>query len=366
MAYGGDVNRGPFLNGINWTFNAIALVTVILRLASHYMLEKQGLRSDDGFIILAMAVNIARSIFVNVCVSMGFGRHLKELLEEDPIHATKTLRLIVALQAIGLWTFTLPKLPVVALLVNLFGKRDKRIQIILYSSVTALVMLVFVMTITTFVQCTPVSAQWTLKGKCWPRSVNVNLGYLAGSYSAFLDFAFALYPVLQISKLQMERSRKVVLASSLSLGFLACITTVYKLTTIHSILNVGDPTWATIPLEVWNSVEGTALIMAASIPLTRPLMILVIQGFRDLTYRITGGTSASRPAKSTQNAPRERINKSNNHRRLGSRETTVGSHDDILLLEAQRSQEADHLESNSRRPNGSEIFKTVDVHISRR
>lgn len=331
MAYGGDVNRGPFLNAINWSFNAIALTAVILRFASHYLRENQSWRNDEAFIILAMAVNLARAIYVNVCISMGFGRHFFVLLKEDPIETTKLLRLLVILQAIGLWTFTLPKLPVVALLVNLFGQHNRRLKIILYAAVSLLGVFIFIMTITTFVQCTPVSANWTEEGKCWPRSVNVNLGYFAGSYSAFLDFAFALYPILQISKLQMERSTKIVLASSLSLGFLACITTLYKLTTIHSILDVGDPTWATVPLEVWNSVEGTLLIMAASVPLTRPLMVFAFQGFKDLTYRITG-TSASRTQKSTQNSTTSRINKSNNHRRLGS--SNGPSKDDILLLDS--------------------------------
>ncbi|TVY82052.1 hypothetical protein LSUE1_G002175 [Lachnellula suecica] len=389
MSYGGNTNRGPFLNVINWVFNAIALVTVILRLASHYLREKGRWTNDDAFIILAMvsvvwslhlktgqmlnqllqqAANLARTIYVNVCISMGFGKHLLPMLEEDPVHATKLLRLLVILQAIGLWTFTLPKLPVVALLVNLFGKNNRKIAYILYSAVGGLVLLVFIMTITTFVQCDPVSANWTLKGKCWPKYVNVDLGYLAGSYSAFLDFALALYPILQISRLQMERGKKIVLACSLSLGFLACITTIYKLTTISSILDVGDPTWATVPLEVWNSVEGTTLIMAASIPLTRPLMVFVAHGFRDLTYRLTGNSSASRSAKSTGVSNRSGTGHGySSHRRLPSdgQGRPLNSRDDILLRSQGYPADDDLESNNSHHQINSGIYKTVDVQVNR-
>ena len=89
---------------------------------------------------------------------MGFGRHLHDLLEESPIATTQLLRLLVILQAIGLWTFTLPKLPMAALLVRLFGTKRK-IRIILYSMAGVLVVLAAILTITTFVQCSPIAAQ---------------------------------------------------------------------------------------------------------------------------------------------------------------------------------------------------------------
>ncbi|ESZ99288.1 hypothetical protein SBOR_0329 [Sclerotinia borealis F-4128] len=387
MAYGGDVNRGPFLTTINWVFNAIALVAVILRLASHHWRESQGWKKDDAFIILAMvswnsslyqtsslvpelntcyakqAANLARAIYVDITISYGLGRHLEVLLEENPIHAVKLLRLMVILQAIGLWTFTLPKLPVVALLVNIFGRSSKRLAIILYSAVTALILLVIVLTITTFVQCTPVSANWTGKGKCWSKNINLDLGYLAGAYSAFLDFALALYPVLRVSHLQMERSRKILLAGSLSLGFIAGIITAYKLSTISSITNVADPTWATVPLEVWNSVEGTALILAASIPLTRPLLISFFHGFQAFTSRLSS-SRASQTTKVSNSSFSRGTNKSSNHKRLPSGEAQNSTDDDILLYENPGFQNHSDVESGHHRQSGSGIYKTVDFVVN--
>lgn len=127
-------------------------------------------------------VNLARAIYVSVCIYRGFGRHLHVLLEADPVATTKLLRLLVILQAIGLWTFTIPKLPVAALLIRLFETTTKRLRYVLYSSVGALLAWALVVTITTFVQCTPRAAQWnpTVRGTCWDRHINLDLGYVLG------------------------------------------------------------------------------------------------------------------------------------------------------------------------------------------
>ena len=127
-------------------------------------------------------MNLARAIYVSVCIHKGFGRHLDVLLEADPVATTKLLRLLVILQAIGLWTITIPKLPVAALLIRLFETTTKRLRYVLYSSVGALLAWALVVTVTTFVQCTPRAAQWntTIRGTCWDRNVNLDLGYVLG------------------------------------------------------------------------------------------------------------------------------------------------------------------------------------------
>jgi hypothetical protein len=68
-------------------------------------------------------------------------------------------------------------------------------------------------------QCGPWLPCWRLNPPLSLRTI-LSLLIFVSAYSAFLDFAFALYPVLQISKLQMERSKKIILGGSMSLGFL--------------------------------------------------------------------------------------------------------------------------------------------------
>jgi hypothetical protein len=92
------------------------------------------------------------------------------------------------------------------------------------------------MTIVTFVQCNPVEKNWNpeVPGTCWNPKIYLHMGYFSGcmhsvqagcaytntivAYSGTLDFIYALYPVFQVSTLQIERSRKIVIAVSFSLG----------------------------------------------------------------------------------------------------------------------------------------------------
>ena len=140
---------------------------------------------DNRLCVLPKLVNFARAIYVSFCIRKGFGQHLHVLLEEDPIATTKLLRLLVILQTVGLWTFTLPKLPVAVLLVRLFGTTTKRLAQVLYFLVGFLLLWTILVSITAWAQCQPAAAQWDLrvKGTCWNKAINVDLGYFLGGKS---------------------------------------------------------------------------------------------------------------------------------------------------------------------------------------
>ncbi|PHH76380.1 hypothetical protein CDD80_1562 [Ophiocordyceps camponoti-rufipedis] len=277
MSYGGDVNRGPFLDVINWLFCSIALAFVALRLISRNLREEQGRWGfDETCLLFAMAVILARSIYITYCIRLGFGRHLHPLLEADVRETVRLTRHLVILEALSLWTWALPKLPVAILLYRIFGKFRRGLGAILYSLVALLIAIVVVQTVVTFVKCHPISKNWnpTVPGRCWNPDIYTDIGYFAGAYSAALDFGLAFFASTQVFSLQMSKSRKMLIAASLSLGIPAGVTTCIKLAMIAS-LNTSDITYSTVPLEVWNSVEGCALIVAASVPATRPVMRLL-------------------------------------------------------------------------------------------
>ncbi|RDA89841.1 hypothetical protein CP533_6960 [Ophiocordyceps camponoti-saundersi (nom. inval.)] len=293
MSYGGDVNRGPFLDVINWVFCAIALAFVALRLVSRNLREEQGRWGfDETCLIFAVAVILARSIYITYCIHLGFGRHLHPLLEADVGETVRLTRHLVILEALSLWTWALPKLPVAILLYRIFGKFKRGLGIILYSLVAFLIAIVVVQTVVTFVKCQPISKNWnpTVPGRCWNPDIYTDIGYFAGAYSAALDFGLALFASTQVFGLQMEKSRKMLIAASLSLGIPAGVTTCIKLAMIAS-LNTSDITYSTVPLEVWNSVEGCALMVAACVPATRPVMRLLGKRLGEWRSLISGRKS---------------------------------------------------------------------------
>ncbi|RCI14041.1 hypothetical protein L249_8039 [Ophiocordyceps polyrhachis-furcata BCC 54312] len=269
--------------------------SVALRLISRNLREEQGRWGfDETCLIFAMAVVLARSVYITYCIHLGFGRHLHPLLEADVVGTVWLTRHLVILEALSLWTWALPKLPVAILLFRIFGKFKRGLGIILYSLVAFLIAIVVVQTVVTFVKCQPISKNWnpTVPGRCWNTDIYTDIGYFAGAYSAALDFGFALFASTQVFGLQMERSRKMLIAASLSLGIPAGVTTCIKLAMIAS-LNTSDITYSTVPLEVWNSVESCALMVAACVPATRPVMRLLGKRLGEWRSLISGRKSHS-------------------------------------------------------------------------
>jgi len=121
MACGGDDDRRAFALTVNWVFTCISSFAVTLWLVSRRLLERTRLEIDDGLILFAMLVILTRTIWLSVNVSMGFGRHLLVLLKEDPITTAKLSPSSYGLTALSLWTFIIPKLPVVALIIRLLS-----------------------------------------------------------------------------------------------------------------------------------------------------------------------------------------------------------------------------------------------------
>ena len=182
MAYGGDEDRRAFALTINWVFTCISLSAVTLRLVSRRLLERTRMEIDDGMIVVAMLVILARTVWLSVNVSMGFGRHLLELLKEDPVTAAKLSPSSYGLTGLSLWTFVFPKVPVVALIIRLFVTNNKRIGHYLWASLAFLFIWNSIMTVLTFVKCDPVERNWNprIPGKCWNPNIYLSMGYFSG------------------------------------------------------------------------------------------------------------------------------------------------------------------------------------------
>jgi hypothetical protein len=200
MAYGGDVDRRAFALTINWVFTCISIgrtdatcylvpalclpttAAVTLRIVSRRLLDRIHLDLDDGMILFAMAVILTRTIWLTINVSMGFGKHLHVLLKEDVLTTIKLGKSSYGLTALSLWTFVLPKVPVVALLVRLFTTNGKRLSRTLWSTLAVLIVWNGIMTILTFVKCDPVRKNWQpqVLGKCWDPRIYLYMGYFSG------------------------------------------------------------------------------------------------------------------------------------------------------------------------------------------
>jgi hypothetical protein len=101
------------------------------------------------------------------------------------------------------------------------------------------------------------------------------------------DVLFATIPIPLIWKLQLNARTKISLIVILSLGWFACAAAIVKAVQQFNVLN--DPDWTVHDsFNVWNYIEFTIGIMAASLPSLKPLVVTLLDGARAIT---SGGRS---------------------------------------------------------------------------
>ena len=164
-------------------------------------------------------------------VSHGLGRHVVHL---QPHQISNTLYLSAILQP---FSYVLPKLAVVMLIIKLMGPKKPRIWF-LFSIFTILAIASALCAIFVFVQRDPPSHFWnpTEPAKCWPPNVLKNLTVFAGcesfiskrlgsvikrlAWSAFVDLSLALFPMTVFWNLKIKGSRKIGIFTIMGLGIL--------------------------------------------------------------------------------------------------------------------------------------------------
>lgn len=89
-------------------------------------------------------------------------------------------------------------------------------------------------------------------------------------FNIITDVLFATLPIPLIWKLQINMRTKISLIAVLSLGWFACAAAIVKAALQYRILE--DPDWSVHDsFMIWNYIELTIGIVAASLPALRPL-----------------------------------------------------------------------------------------------
>ena len=142
------------------------------------------------------------------------------------------------------------------------------------NGLTVLTVLSCLYSIFLFVQCTPAFALWTdVPGaRCWSPLVIEYTGIVSSVFSAFVDLNLAIYPIFIMRRLQMELRKKISICILMGLGISATVCAGFKIPHLRDQTE-PDITWAVIPLACWTSAEVNLVMIAASVPLLRPLWL---------------------------------------------------------------------------------------------
>ncbi|KAF9885465.1 hypothetical protein FE257_012901 [Aspergillus nanangensis] len=184
-------------------------------------------------------------------------------------------------QFIALFAIGTAKLSIVSFLTHIHGYQSKtRVAILWFLGVSGLLVNVVAAVLALF-QCSPVQALWaaTQPGNCPGRQRIQIFGYIQGAYSAFVDFALALYPIMLFAKVQaFSIATRVGLCVLMGFGLAsagACaIVKTIKLTLLTELHNV---THTLADVVLWNETEMWVVFIVSCIPPTKVFFTLIIR-----------------------------------------------------------------------------------------
>ncbi|KAG8162236.1 hypothetical protein KVR01_008001 [Diaporthe batatas] len=202
-------DRAVALMAISWLFTSFAIVTMTFRL---YLRQKffPSIASDDWLMLLALAFHVVFQVFLTMCCVAGLGRPLETMGIQDLIDMTKWAWFTTPGSILA---STIARISIAMVFYQVFnGRQWFRWLMISYTSFLVVVgMLNFIFV---WVQAKPVQALWdfrvpaTYRMEQLPQKVVTCILTITYTLS---DIIYTVFPIIFISKLNMNRARKLQL-----------------------------------------------------------------------------------------------------------------------------------------------------------
>ncbi|KXJ90786.1 hypothetical protein Micbo1qcDRAFT_204850 [Microdochium bolleyi] len=274
-------DRGPLILGTICAVTALSTFFSAGRLWVRGRLKGK-LLLDDYLIAISVLCTWLTVVFQFLAVRSGNGRHIHTLTTEEQAGVAHWT--IIGFVP-GIVSFATPKLATIDLLCRiLLPSRRHRIFLWVLGWTCWIQLMVTVVFL--FVKCDgshpalAVSRSPTKAGleNCLDPWVNINYDIYTGAFSAFVDFYLAAYPTIVLCKLRLSLEKKIGLSIALGFGFISTIVAVYK--------------YDSSTLVIWTCVEGSTIIIAACIPILKPLLDYARAGCSQATASVRGGFSS--------------------------------------------------------------------------
>ncbi|KAK1750344.1 hypothetical protein QBC47DRAFT_455275 [Echria macrotheca] len=243
----------------------VSLLLMVLRFFCKARYDKR-FGWDDHLLAASWITLLTYAVVTISAVSFGIGRR-KALI--PAINLVQALKLLYVGRFFGIIALAISKTSFAVTLLHL--ARGTWQRAIIWFIIISLNVVMWTCAFSLFFQCNPVHKAWDLgaPGTCWPSQIQVNISIGASAYSAAMDFALALFPVILIWHLQMGNKEKFGVLIAMSLGVFAGIIAIVKTYFITGSSRSSDFTFTSADLLIWSGTETAVTIMAASIPFLR-------------------------------------------------------------------------------------------------
>ncbi|CAI6277648.1 unnamed protein product [Periconia digitata] len=259
----------PALEGVMWSLAPVAIVIVSLRFYARIRIIHH-VGWDDWLMLLSIVLMLKNSAFVQVSIHYGLGRHIGTL---EKSRAQKAIMWDYLAQPSAIMAPTFGRISFVLTIMTLIGNSRTRRSILWFILVTQMLVNVLCFSMI-LAQCKPVALLWdkSLEGECWDLRAQEYFGYFQGAYNSATDLVLAIWPAYVFWHLNMKRSMKISISLLMGIGVFAMVGSIVKTIYLSSVGSADDYTFNTAYLVIWWSVENYAVIIAASIPMLRPLV----------------------------------------------------------------------------------------------
>ncbi|KAH7120910.1 hypothetical protein B0J11DRAFT_51864 [Dendryphion nanum] len=288
--------NAPEILAITATFFGLAAAVVVLRCYVRVVMLKI-FKFEDWLMVLAMCLAAAVFAFMKIETDLGLGRHFMAMLM-DPVKYMQFAKILYVHSIIVMVALSTVKISIAFFLLRLSDRAGLYAKF-LYGVIVFIILMTIACALTLIFQCLPVEAAWDYRlrpppfgfgtAKCYDMIVFRNLGLMNSSFNIVTDVLFATLPIPLIWQLQLNLRTKISLILVLSLGWFACAAATVKAVLQFNVLNDFDWTVHN-SFNVWNYIELTVGIMAASLPTLKPLFNWFLETARAIT---SGGTRRS-------------------------------------------------------------------------
>ncbi|KAL3451749.1 hypothetical protein BJX65DRAFT_304333 [Aspergillus insuetus] len=259
---------------IIWAEFACCTLVLALRVYSQFFIVRRP-AADDFVMIGAWTLQLVASAISSVSAAWGLGTYFGALALEQRRNIAKFAFVFLPFGVFG------PMLGRVSFI--LFIRSSVVVEVfhlrrwLLWALLVLQVVLNVVPVIMEFTQCFPVESLWDAsegEESCGEASSVQYYVYFQGAFNAFTDLILILIGVLVVIRLQLPLYTKIVLSVVLSFGVFAMAATILKSIQLR-ILRRHDMSYGYAMWNIWSLTEGAVVIMAASAPRLRAMLLVL-------------------------------------------------------------------------------------------
>ncbi|KAL4862151.1 hypothetical protein BDV12DRAFT_49687 [Aspergillus spectabilis] len=252
---------------VNCVFLPMAFIALGIRLWTRTFIAR-GFRWDDFLMIIAFLMSCVLSAVTLDMLKWGLGVHGWDV----PIShlSPMFLKLNVAAAIIYCVGTGFLKVSVLLFYMRIFPSRNFHSAVWVLVGIAAGYNIASVL-VNVFA-CSPIVKSWDVRitgGSCINRPVfyfaNAGLGI-------FTDFATVLVPVPWLRRLQMPLRQKIAVGCILAMGCFVGVVSCVRLSSLYTLLNDDDLTWATTNALMWCVIELNLGITGGCVTAMRPFV----------------------------------------------------------------------------------------------